>query len=287
MTEPQWLLFSAWIFGLTAVGVLLWLLLPSSAYRKAKEYAKQKDDAKISRWKSYRSVKRFVTPRKIVMNAVQEPSFTIVDLEKLNELLGKLDQPPAVPIQVEVGTQFDENTMVGIESECDSDRKMNYVLKAHSFGVEWKGDVLKKASVCRCTSDRLMMLELSRMASKDDRSNEAISAILDHKNELLPDFMLDSSWLQGFIDTKIEEKQVSHLFEALKDLHPENDFVIYSPLVGKQYNNDTMIALGSLPGHRCTVQEVIHPGLLRNSDKSWRIRALVRIKNPSRNEIER
>jgi hypothetical protein len=283
--DPEWILFAAYMLGCPVIGLLVWLLLPSSAYRKVKQYARNQSDANIHRWSSYRSVKRLVTPLKIVMNAVQDPSFTKADLEKLNELLAKLEQPAAAPIKVEVGARFDAETMTAADRERENNRGLRHVLEERSFGVKWRGEVLKKASVTRCTPDRLMMLRLPRATYMADNKAGALATLVNHKKDIPPDFKLDASWLQGFIDTCIDVRHVSQLFAAFKDMHPENDFVIYSPRIGQAYNNDTMITLGDRPGHRCWVQEVIHPGLHRNSDKAWRIRALVRIKNPSRHEV--
>ncbi len=107
---------------------------------------------------------------------------------------------------------------------------------------------------------------------------------LQQDGELKPDFELSSSKVQGFMDTKIDESQAEGLLSKLMESDPDGDLSLIRPEPDQTYDDDTMIDRGSQPGHHCKVVAVIHPGLKRESDLAWRVKALVTIQNRSRNE---
>jgi len=218
------------------------------------------------------------------MNAVNSSTFSSDDLEHLNQLFEKLGQPPAGAILPVAEDDFVETIMNDLMSpgQCHQ-QKRSYVLEVKAIGVKWRRDVLKKAEVVACTPDHLM---IQRLAASGKNESKIVQTFLDHlrqNNELTADFELDPSVLNGFIQSKMLQKDAESLFEYLANSHPDADFSINYPKEKDNYNADTMTPRGGqIAGQKCKVAEVIHPGLTRRHNKSWRIKALVRIENQGR-----
>lgn len=282
--DSDWIFYLTILAGASTIAFLVWLLLPSPFYRAAKRWERGQDSREYRHWIRYHTLKRSLSPLNIAMNAIQAPSFTEQDLKKLNELFAKLDQPPAEWIQAEVGSRFDPAIMKNADIDFQSNRKSLYVLTLHSVGVAWRGEVLKKASVTKCTSDRLTMHNIAFTDTAGKGVAETLLNFIEQNGELPPDFELSASKVKGFIDTRISESQAAGLLSTLLECHPESDFELIRPRSDQWFDDDTMVASGDQPGHRCKVVEVIYPGLKRKSDRTWRIKALVTIRNMNRNE---
>lgn len=277
-----------WIYHLStsvgSVAVLVWALLPTPVFRAAKSWVRAQGQKKYRHWIRYTTIKRSLTPHAIAMNAIHDSSFSENDLEKLNELFGKLEQPPAELIDPKTGDPFVLRTMKHVGDDINPKRGELYVLDLQSNGVAWRDEVLKKANVTKCTSDRLLVHNLALQKTAGKKLAESFLNFLQQDGELKSDFELSSSKVQGFMDTKIPESQAGGLLSSLMESDPDGDLVVIRPEPDQKYDDDTMIAAGDQPGHRCKVVEVIHPGLKRKSDKAWRVKALVTIQNLSRTE---
>ena len=253
--------------GFAVVILLSWLIWPSDTYRVARKWVKSSRGEPYKHWIQYRTIKRKVTATTIVMNAINSSTFTLDDLKNLTELFEKLQQPPALPIQ-----------------HCHQ-QKRRYVFETKAIGVKWRGEVLKKAEVVACTPDHLM---IQRLAASGIKEPKIVQTFLDHlrqNNALTVDFELDTSALNGFIQSKMLQKEAESLFTYLAESHPEEDFAINYPKEKDNYNADTMTPQGGkIAAQNCNVAEVIHPGLTRRHSNNWRIKALVRIENQSRDQ---
>ena len=282
--DSTWLFYSSAMFGIAAIVVLVWLLLPPPVFRAAKSWVRTEGPEKYRHWIRYSTIKRRLTPKTIAMNAIHDSSFSEDDLEMLNELFAKLEQPPAKLIDPKTGDPFDPRDMKHAGNEFMPRRGQLDVLNLQSLGVAWRNEVLKKATVTKCTSDRLMMHNLALRKAAGETLSESFLDFSQQDEELKPDFELSSSKVQGFMDTRISESQADELLSSLMESDPYGDLSLTRPEPDQSYDDDLMIAAGDQPGHRCKVVDVIHPGLTRKSDRAWRVKALVTIQNLSRNE---
>lgn len=282
--DSEWTFYLATFAGVAAMALLGWLLLPSTCFRVARSWVRAEGQGKYQHWIRYRTIKRSLSPHAIAMNAIHDSSFSENDLEKLNELFAKLEQPPAKLINPKTGDPFVSRDMKHAGEEFEPKRGELYVLDLRSNGVVWRHEVLKKANVTKCTSDRLLIHNLALQETAGEELAESFLHFLQHEGELKPDFELSPSKVQGFMDTKISESQANGLLASLMESDPDGDLSLIRPVPGQKYDDDTMIAAGDQPGHRCKVVDVIHPGLKRKSCRDWRVKALVNIQNLSRNE---
>ena len=272
--------------GFAVVILLSWLIWPSDTYRVARKWVKSSRGEPYKHWIQYRTIKRKVTATTIVMNAINSSTFTLDDLKNLTELFEKLQQPPALPIQPGSESRFDASLMIDLKSpdQCHQ-QKRRYVFETKAIGVKWRGEVLKKAEVVACTPVHLM---IQRLAASGIKEPKIVQTFLDHlrqNNALTVDFELDTSALNGFIQSKMLQKEAESLFTYLAESHPEEDFAINYPKEKDNYNADTMTPQGGkIAAQNCNVAEVIHPGLTRRHSNNWRIKALVRIENQSRDQ---
>jgi hypothetical protein len=280
--DSHWIFYLSTLVGTTAV--LFWVFLPTPVFRAAKSWVRTAGPEKYRHWIRYSTIKRSLTPHAIAMNAIHDSSFSKNDLEKLNELFAKLEQPPAKLIDPQTGDPFVSREMKHTGDEFNPKRGELYVLDLRSNGVAWRDEVLKKANVTKCTSDRLLMRNLAMRKTAGKKLAESFLDFLQQDGEFKPDFELSSSKVQGFIDTRISESQADGLLSSLMESDPDGDLSLIRPAPDQQYDDDTMIAAGDQPGHRCKVVDVIHPGLKRKSDRAWRVKALVTIQNLSRNK---
>jgi len=282
--EFEWIFNFSMFTGIGAIAFLAWLLWPTSIYRKAWDWERNQEPRKYLHWIRYRTFKRGLSPLTIAMNAIKAHSFSKADLEKLNELFAKLDQPPAELVNAEIGSHFDPAIMHDVTTDFASNRRTFYVLESHAFGVLWSNKFLKKALVTKCTADRLMLHNLANTNCKDNLVAKEFLKFIFQDGKLPPDFELSDAKVKSVIDTRISEDQASEVFSRLLELHPESDFTLIHAVPGKPFDSDTMASAEGQPGQRCRVAEVIRPGLTRKSDRAWRIKALVTIRNISRNE---
>lgn len=280
----EWTVYLVMFAGISAVALLSWLLFPSPFFQVAISWVRAEEQGKYEHWIRYRTIKRSLSPHAIAMNVINDSSFTANDLQKLNELFARLEQPPAKLIDPQTGDPFVSRDMKHVGEDFKPKRGELYVLDLRSNGVEWRNEVLKKANVTKCTSDRLLIHNLALQETTGSKLAESFLSFLQQDGELKPDFELSSSKVQSFVDTRISETQVDGLLSSLMESDPDGDISLIRPVPDQKYDDDTMIASGDQPGHRCKVVEVIHPGLKRKSDRSWRVKALVTIQNLSRNE---
>ncbi len=272
--------------GIVTEIFLVRLLWPSFTYRTARKWLKLKHSKKYNDWIRYRTFKHQVTAHFIAMNAATNSSFSLDDLNQLNELFEKLGQPPVHPIIPAIGDRFDDSQMRDLTDDTKSNhRGRSYVLEVGSLGVAWRTEVLKKAGVVACTADRLMIHNLVAIGAAEERILQDFVNYLKQGMPIGPKFELHPSVLQGFIQLKMSERETEGLFRMLVKSHPESDFILVYPKVEERFNGDAMAPRGGQPpGQHCTVAEVVHPGLARKNNKSWRIKALVKIVNITRNE---
>lgn len=282
--DSEWTFYLATFAGVAAVAFLGWLLFPSPCFRVARSWVRAESQGKYQHWIRYRTIKRSLSPHAIAMNAIHDSSFSENDLEKLNELFAKLEQPPAKLIDPQTGDPFVSRDMKHAGEDFKPKRGELYVLDLRSNGVAWRHEVLKKANVTKCTSDRLLIHNLALQETAGKKLAQSFLDFLQQDGELKPDFELSSSKVQSFMDTRISETQVDGLLSSLMESDPDRDISLIRPVPDQKYDDDTMIAAGDQPGHRCKVVDVIHPGLKRKSDRAWRVKALVTIQNLSRNE---
>jgi hypothetical protein len=280
--DSRWIFYLSTFVGTTAV--LFWFFLPTPVFQAAKSWVQTVGPEKYRHWIRYSTIKRSLTPHAIAMNAIQDSSFSENDLEMLNELFAKLEQPPAKLIHPKTGDPFVSRDMQHAGDEFNPRTGELYVLAVRSNGVTWRDEVLKKANVTKCTSDRLLMHNLALQKTAGKKLAESFLDFLQQDGELKPDFELSSSKVQGFMDTKIDESQAEGLLLTLMESDPDGDLSLIRPAPDQTYDNDTMLAWGNQPGHHCKVVAVTHPGLKRKSDRAWRVKALVTIQNRSRNE---
>lgn len=280
--DSRWIFYLSTFVGTTAV--LFWFFLPTPVFRAAKSWVQTVGPEKYRHWIRYSTNKRSLTPHAIAMNAIQDSSFSENDLEMLNELFAKLEQPLAKLIHPKTGDPFVSRDMQHAGDEFNPRRGELYVLAVRSNGVTWRDEVLKKANVTKCTSDRLLVHNLALQKTAGKQLAESFLDFLQQDGELKPDFELSASKVQGFMDTKIDESQAEGLLSTLMESDPDGDLSLIRPAPDQTYDDDTMLAWGSQAGHHCKVVAVTHPGLKRKSDRSWRVKALVTIQNRSRNE---
>jgi hypothetical protein len=227
------------------------------------------------KWLRYQTIKKSITPRKIAMNIIGHPKFTEQDLQQLNLLFEKLNQPAAGQIAPNFGDRFAPEKM----QACNIESRPHdyYVSHRIDFGVEWRSEVLKPAQVEACSADRLMLHRLNCPANQDTHiASGLVSYLVAHAG---PDFYLDPANLQGFIQQNMmPSAQVPQLFQSLIDQHPEHCFEMYWPQVGDAFNFNTMNpAGGAIAGKNTQVKEVLEPGLERKGNPQWRIKARVKI----------
>ena len=266
---------------ITAVIFLIWLIWPSITYRVALKWLKKNQSQKCMNWINYLTVKRQVTVHFIAMNAIKNTEFSPDDLNQLNELFEKLGQEPAHAIAPAIGARFNESKMKDrIDDTRNSLRSRIYVLRLNSIGVEWKGEVLKKAEVEACNSDRLMIHKLGTVETAENQIAHDFLNYLGEANVNALNLELQPTVIKGFIDMRMCEEKADILFEILKRCHPESDFLLIYPKNNELYNADTMATHGGgLAGQNCRVVGVVHPGLIRTQHRDWRIKALVKIIN--------
>jgi len=277
-----WIFYISTFIGTTTI--LIWVFESTPVFRTAKSWVRTEGPEKYRHWIRYATIKRNLTPLDIAMNAIHDSSFSENDLEKLNALFAKLEQPSAKLIDPQTGDLFVSTDMKHVGDEFKPKRGGLYVLNLLSNGVAWKGKVLKEANVTKCSSDRLLLHNLALQKMADKKIAESFLDFLQQDGELTLNFELSFSKVQGFIDTKISESQAGGLLSWLMESDPEDDLTLIRPASNQKYDDDTMNAAGDQPGHRCKVVAVIHPGLKRKSDRAWCVKALVTIQNLSRSE---
>lgn len=262
---------------------LIWMLWPSKTYRITRDWLESNEfTLRYDHWIHYRAIKRQITARSIVMNALQSPSFLPPDLIQLNRLFNKLGQPEAVAISPPSGQRFCINTMREANAGVSGrDFPMDYVLSEVSMGVSWREEVLLKAGVATCTADRWMIHRLT----EDDHFHKSpipeFLKFLEQKQSQDVAYNLRVMHVQSFIDLFIHGTEAGHLFEAIVSAHPEDDFALVHPERGGPYSADTMATKGAkLVGKDERVSGIIYPGLIRKSDPHWRIKACVTTENP-------
>ena len=261
--------------GAVFLAYLVWLLVPSPAFKQALRWLQENEIESPQKWLRYQTIKKSITPRKIAMNIIDHPEFTEQDLRQLNSLFEKLNQPAAGQIAPNFGDRFSPEKM----QACNIHTRPHdyYVSHRIDFGVEWRHEVLKPAQVEACSADRLM---LYRMNSFEIPAADIISRLVNHLMiHAAPDFYLDAGNLQGFIQQNmLPSDQVPKLFQSLIDLHPEKCYQIYWPQAGDPFNIDRMTpAGGAIAGKNTTVREVLEPGLERKGNPKWLIKARVKI----------
>jgi hypothetical protein len=261
--------------GTALLACLVWLLLPSPTFKQASRWLKENEIESLQKWLRYQTIKKSITPRKIAMNIIGHPEFTEQDLQQLNLLFEKLNQPAAGLIVPNFGDRFTPEKM----QACNIDTRPHdyYVSHRIDFGVEWRGEVLKPAQVEACSADRLMLYQLNYPANQ---GNHIASVLVSYLMvQAGPNFYLDAGNLRGFIQQNMmPSDQVTQLFQALVDQHPEHCFQIYWPQAGDPFNIDRMTpAGGAIAGKNTTVKEVLEPGLERKGNPQWCIKARVKI----------
>jgi hypothetical protein len=263
---------------------LIWLIWPSSTYRVARKWTQANPQYGYKHWVEYKCVKREITAGTIAMNALNSLPFSLDDLKQLNELFAKIPTPLCECIQPECGAMFDRMEMRDLNTPPLGDQsKKRYVLETRVIGVKWKGEVLKKAEIVTCTPDGLMIHNLAALGVAEPKIVQDFLEHLRQRNECQLDLELRPSLILGFIQAKLMEMNAETLFKSLQKSHPDSDFSIIYPKINEGYNSDTMSPRGAqIAGQNCKIVEVIHPGLIRKHDKTWRINALVRIENQSR-----
>jgi len=280
----DWNFYLSTAAGVGAITFLVWLLWPTSTYRAARGWERSQYSRKYNDWIEYRTFKRSLSPLTIAMKATKSPTFSQTDLKKLNELFAKLEQPPAEPVEVDVGTPFDPSTMEDVTPEFVVDDGTRYVLENHGFGVFWNDDFLKKTPVTKCTADRLMLHRIDDANKRCESVAREFLNFIFRDGPLPPEFTLGDAKVKSFISMHVSDDQAVEVFSSMLDCHPESDFDLICPVAGHPFNNDTMTSADGQPGQRCRVASVLRPGFQRKSDKTWRIKALVTIRNISRNE---
>jgi hypothetical protein len=267
--------------GAAILALLIWLLLPSKNYQIAKSWVRESGKGPHHNWLRYRTLKRFLTPAQIVMNAVEQPEFTSEDLNDLNRLFAKLDQEQAEAVCPPPGSRYNHSEAVDLNRL--SSASTFYVGELVKPGVRWRKEILKKAEVRACTADRLAVQSLLGANSLPPSILSPIRTYFEERRSLTPDFRLDASMLQGVVQVSLTNSDADKLFQALCDVHPESAFILVSPATDDAFNSDSMAPSGGeIAGMNCTVLEVLHSGLIRKDDPDWRIKALVRITNVPR-----
>ncbi|TSA34568.1 MAG: hypothetical protein D4R65_06030 [Verrucomicrobiaceae bacterium] len=279
-----------WIFsiaGLLVVGFLVWLLMPSAAYKIARKWLHDHDYSHYKHWTNYTFFKSFLTERSIIMNAINSPSFTQDDLDRLNELIGKFDKPtpPANAIKSSVGVPYDSNRMTWPNDTDKVNRSLcDFVLHSRVMGVEWRGDILKKEVVIACSADRLLLNNIERETAENPLATDFLS-FFEASGQIVPDFFLQPSAVQGFLDLSGSKHRPEELFKLLAQHHPFSDFSVVLPRLQGRYDADTMTSSdGAQAWPKSIVIAVVQPGLVRTRSPQWRVKALVRIETPSRYE---
>lgn len=266
--------------------ILIWLILwPSRVYRASRGWLRTHAANRYDGWLKYTHLRCLYTPQHLLRNAVKLPDFNQDDLRTLSSLFAKLDQPAALEILPGAGAKFEPDRMESShEAQATS---YDYVLKPVRLGVEWRGEVLRKAVVEAGSSDRLM---LYRISEAPHGKYEQAEKFLEHlfpeprkgREEIPCDFVLSAALTQGFIDRCLIQSQVGEFFEMLRENHPEGDFQLILPEPESEYDATRMRPRGGdVAGQICRVESISCPGLERTRDKNWRIKAIVKVKNLS------
>lgn len=214
------------------------------------------------------------------MNAVRSEKFLPEDIELLNELFGKLGQAPAQLIAPKRFEAIPPDTEVegAVSPVAARQRGLCFTLELLEVGVSWRTEVLKKARVRGCGAD-FVMLERAKNDPLGARFVERLGGRVTAECRLHP------SDIEGFLDIFGLRDRGNDLLELIVQEDPDHDFAWNHVAAGDDFDGELMtIEGGASAGQRCKVVEVIHRGLQRKSDRRWKIKALVRIRNVYRHE---
>jgi hypothetical protein len=275
--------FAAFVVGGALLVGLCFLLLPPKLYRLASAWVSAQKDTRYRKWLSYDTVKWSLNARRLAMNAIMCEGFARSDLEALNALFLRLALPPAAPIEPIRGDAYDPKVMSSVDKlePLPTSRKSSYVLGVDAIGVRWRGEVLAKAKVRTCTYDLIMV---SRMVEMQPSEDKAVTSFVEYLQALAgdrADFELEPAAIEGYLDSYGAYSSMPALFQLLCKCGPEHGFELTTPAPESPFDGDAMRPYGGRQvGQRESVSAVVHPGMRRRGEPTWRMKALVRLKSP-------
>lgn len=229
-------------------------------------------------WGRYRTTRRFVTVKHILMNATSNETLDENDLSTFNIIVGKMSLPPAVAINPERFASLPSGNEAIVENAAGG-AQITCVADVIRFGVKWRGEVLLKAVIKGCSADYVTIAEASAGSSL------ATDLKKDLEDRLTESIRLSPSDIEEFLDLHGRRDDADQLFEVLEKSHPDEDFFLEPLNPGDRYIQRRMRVNGTAqPGQNCEVSEVTHKALLRRSDPNWRVPAFVKIRNIDPNE---
>jgi hypothetical protein len=125
---------------------------------------------------------------------------------------------------------------------------------------------------------------VSRMVEMQPSEDKAVTSFVEYLQALAgdrADFELEPAAIEGYLDSYGAYSSMPALFQLLCKCGPEHGFELTTPAPESPFDGDAMRPYGGRQvGQRESVSAVVHPGMRRRGEPTWRMKALVRLKSP-------